>query len=494
MNDYNFGNFVCTLREKKGLTQVEIADMLGVTAAAVSKWENGSSKPRVDVLFRLAEILGVRTEELIAGKHLPNEDLDSETVKVINERYEYLCKIDSFSSTSVKLRRIAASLFDFIIAMGGMYLLTLLTYKLVRLITTDSGIEAVCCVLCVMISYTVLFGMRDIVGFGRSLGKRIMCLTILDKKTGERARFRQRLLRDITAVASVVCVSAFILGVDVVIMLIIGRSVGDCLANTVVVSGKKPKNRNSNVATQKNPKEDPANKDGVEKHTLEEQIGLNAIRNINSYKSPSGPSIKFIVILFSVIAAVILSAIVFLVVYFVKYDEYDEVSTDIAGYDQDISDICNASDFMPSISSLGAYEDIRYSYKVYVYSSYLNFVSNGWALFVQYSDSEYEAKKADLLSKNVYLTKPVTSGERYELPLTEFQYKGYNMKIIPDEDYIDYCACKSFALVGFDDENKRIVYLYHYDFDIDYIAEADEDLEKEMHRFMDSVFVWNDFE
>ena len=195
MNDYNFGNFVCALREQKGLTQAEVAEMLGVTAAAVSKWENGSSKPRVDVLFRLAEILGVRTEELIAGKHLPNEDLDSETVKVINERYEHLCKIDSFSSTSVKLRRIAASLFDFIIAMGGMYLLTLLTYKIVRLITTDSGIEAVCCVLCVMISYTVLFGMRDIVGFGRSLGKRIMRLTILDKKTGERARFGQRLLR-----------------------------------------------------------------------------------------------------------------------------------------------------------------------------------------------------------------------------------------------------------------------------------------------------------
>ncbi len=73
MNDYNFGNFVCTLREKKGLTQADVASALGVTPAAVSKWENGSSKPRVEVLFRLAELLGVKPEELVAGKYLEEE-------------------------------------------------------------------------------------------------------------------------------------------------------------------------------------------------------------------------------------------------------------------------------------------------------------------------------------------------------------------------------------------------------------------------------------
>ena len=53
MNDYRFGNFVCMLREKKGFTQAEIAQKLGVTPAAVSKWENGSSKPRVSEKNRL---------------------------------------------------------------------------------------------------------------------------------------------------------------------------------------------------------------------------------------------------------------------------------------------------------------------------------------------------------------------------------------------------------------------------------------------------------
>ena len=68
MNDYKFGNFLCGLREAKGMTQLEIANMLGVTTAAVSKWENGESKPRTETLFKLAEILDISAEELMAGK------------------------------------------------------------------------------------------------------------------------------------------------------------------------------------------------------------------------------------------------------------------------------------------------------------------------------------------------------------------------------------------------------------------------------------------
>ena len=84
MNDYTFGNFICMLRERKGLTQQDIADQLGITPAAVSKWENGSAKPRVQVLFQLADILGVRAEELMAGKFLNTEAIDARAVKEIN--------------------------------------------------------------------------------------------------------------------------------------------------------------------------------------------------------------------------------------------------------------------------------------------------------------------------------------------------------------------------------------------------------------------------
>ena len=112
MNDYNFGNFVCSLREKQGLTQAELARQLDVTPAAISKWENGSSKPRVEVLFQLAHILGVKPEELMAGHYIEEEHLDPDAVKMINEKYEYLRRVELQNSSKAKIFRLIAALID----------------------------------------------------------------------------------------------------------------------------------------------------------------------------------------------------------------------------------------------------------------------------------------------------------------------------------------------------------------------------------------------
>ena len=64
---YEIGNFICRLRNEKGYTQKELGALLGVTDKAVSKWENGASLPRKEVLRRLAAILGCTQEELLQG-------------------------------------------------------------------------------------------------------------------------------------------------------------------------------------------------------------------------------------------------------------------------------------------------------------------------------------------------------------------------------------------------------------------------------------------
>ncbi len=78
MGENNFGNRITELRRSKGLTQAYIAEQLGVTPAAVSKWESGSSKPRVEVLFKLSQLLDVSTEELM-NETVPDKPSCDET-------------------------------------------------------------------------------------------------------------------------------------------------------------------------------------------------------------------------------------------------------------------------------------------------------------------------------------------------------------------------------------------------------------------------------
>ena len=70
MNDYKFGNFIYEQRTAQGLSQAQLGELLGVSNKAVSKWESGAAKPQTAKLFRLAQILGVSVEELLAGERL----------------------------------------------------------------------------------------------------------------------------------------------------------------------------------------------------------------------------------------------------------------------------------------------------------------------------------------------------------------------------------------------------------------------------------------
>lgn len=65
MDDYEFGNRLYELRVKSGLTQTELAKMLGVTNKAVSKWETSKAKPITDTLTKLATIFQIPFEELL---------------------------------------------------------------------------------------------------------------------------------------------------------------------------------------------------------------------------------------------------------------------------------------------------------------------------------------------------------------------------------------------------------------------------------------------
>lgn len=60
-----FGEKLRSLRAKAGLTQLEIAEKLDVSAAAIGAWENGRAKPRLTKLGQLAELLGTSAADLM---------------------------------------------------------------------------------------------------------------------------------------------------------------------------------------------------------------------------------------------------------------------------------------------------------------------------------------------------------------------------------------------------------------------------------------------
>ena len=74
MNNYITGATIKAIRESKGLTQAELADQIGVTSKAVSKWETGKGFPDISLLEPLAGALDTSIIELMNGQPIVNQN------------------------------------------------------------------------------------------------------------------------------------------------------------------------------------------------------------------------------------------------------------------------------------------------------------------------------------------------------------------------------------------------------------------------------------
>ena len=98
----NIGRNILELRRQKNIKQEELAAELGVTAAAVSKWENGYTLPDILMLCALADFFEVTTDELLGRNTEPkyavilteNHDL-GERIKKLAKQYGF-CTVGIF--------------------------------------------------------------------------------------------------------------------------------------------------------------------------------------------------------------------------------------------------------------------------------------------------------------------------------------------------------------------------------------------------------------
>lgn len=73
MDQIKIGKFIAACRKEQKLTQSRLAEHLGVSDRAVSKWETGRCLPDVSIMQELCEILGISVGELLAGERLVKE-------------------------------------------------------------------------------------------------------------------------------------------------------------------------------------------------------------------------------------------------------------------------------------------------------------------------------------------------------------------------------------------------------------------------------------
>ena len=83
MNTYVTGAAIRDLREKRGITQNELAEQIGVSNKTISKWETARGLPDISLLQPLAAALGVSVIELMNGEPIVNRNLSANMLRTI---------------------------------------------------------------------------------------------------------------------------------------------------------------------------------------------------------------------------------------------------------------------------------------------------------------------------------------------------------------------------------------------------------------------------
>lgn len=81
MDNYITGATIKRLREAKGITQNQLADMIGVGSKAVSKWETAKGLPDITLMEPLSKALGVSVMELMSGDTVINKNISSNMLR-----------------------------------------------------------------------------------------------------------------------------------------------------------------------------------------------------------------------------------------------------------------------------------------------------------------------------------------------------------------------------------------------------------------------------
>ena len=94
MDQIKIGKFIATRRKAHNLTQMQLAEKLGITDRAVSKWETGKTLPDATLMLDLCGILGISVNDLLTGEVVTMENYNENMEKNLLEALEAKQKAD----------------------------------------------------------------------------------------------------------------------------------------------------------------------------------------------------------------------------------------------------------------------------------------------------------------------------------------------------------------------------------------------------------------
>ncbi len=83
MNQVKIGKFIAACRKNASLTQMQLAEKLGITDRAVSKWETGKALPDSSIMLELCDILGVTVNDLLSGEKMSMENSNQKNEQLL---------------------------------------------------------------------------------------------------------------------------------------------------------------------------------------------------------------------------------------------------------------------------------------------------------------------------------------------------------------------------------------------------------------------------
>lgn len=83
LNQEKIGQFIATCRKRKHITQLQLAEHMGISDKAVSKWERGKSMPDLSLFMPLCALLDITLNELLLGEYIPDDKIKEKSNQVL---------------------------------------------------------------------------------------------------------------------------------------------------------------------------------------------------------------------------------------------------------------------------------------------------------------------------------------------------------------------------------------------------------------------------